>query len=63
MKHKIIAGIPIRDGGWIIEKTLDVLSRFCEKIVIVNDNSKEISVRWVDQRSNRCLSNTYMGSS
>mgnify|MGYP001367335643 CR=1 FL=1 len=39
MNKKIVAAIPVRDGGWIIGKTLDVLSTFCHKIVVLNDNS------------------------
>ena len=41
MKYKIIAAIPVRDGGWIIGKTLSVLETFCDKIIIVNDNSTD----------------------
>lgn len=57
MKHKIIASIPIKNGDFIIDKVLKVLSIFCDKIIILDgksiDNTKEIcssydKVEWHD---------------
>ena len=42
---KIIAGVTIENDYWIIGKTLEVLSQFCDKIIVTdnsNDNTMEI---------------------
>ena len=38
---KLICGIPTKNEEWIIGKTLNVLSKFCDKIVILDDNSSD----------------------
>ena len=38
---KLICGIPIKNEEWIIGKTLSVLSKFCDKIIILDDNSND----------------------
>uniref|UniRef100_A0AB39J7J9 Glycosyltransferase Family 2 Protein n=1 Tax=Florenciella sp. virus SA2 TaxID=3240092 RepID=A0AB39J7J9_9VIRU len=38
---KLICGIPTKNEEWIIGKTLNVLSIFCDKIVILDDNSND----------------------
>ena len=38
---KIVAGLAIKNEEWIIAKTLDALSIFCDKIVITDDNSSD----------------------
>ena len=37
MIKKVIASLGIKNEEWIIEKTLRVLDRFCDKIIIVDD--------------------------
>jgi glycosyltransferase involved in cell wall biosynthesis len=37
----IIAAITTKDEEWIIDKTLSVLTKFCDKIVILDDNSSD----------------------
>ena len=39
MKYNLVAAIPVKDEEWIIGKTLDSLSRFCNKIVVQDDGS------------------------
>ena len=41
MKKKVIASLGIKNEEWIIEKTLNVLNRFCDKIIIVDDHSTD----------------------
>lgn len=38
---KLICGIPTKNEEWIIGKTLSVLTRFCDKIIILDDNSTD----------------------
>jgi hypothetical protein len=38
---KLVCGIPTKNEEWIIGKTLNVLSKFCDKIVILDDNSND----------------------
>tara|TARA_Y100000389_G_scaffold162207_1_gene164914 strand:- start:2301 stop:3080 length:780 start_codon:yes stop_codon:yes gene_type:complete len=38
---KLICGITTKNEEWIISKTLSVLSKFCDKIVILDDNSND----------------------
>jgi glycosyltransferase involved in cell wall biosynthesis len=38
---KLVAGIPTKNEEWIIKKTLDVLITFCDKIIILDDNSDD----------------------
>jgi len=38
---KLIAGITTKNEEWIIGKTLSVLSKFCDKIVVLDDNSTD----------------------
>ena len=35
----LVAGIPTKNEEWIIGKTLSVLIKFCDKVVILDDNS------------------------
>ena len=39
MDKKVVVGLRTKDEDWIIEKTLDALSNFCEKIVVYDDQS------------------------
>ena len=41
MKNKIVAAIPVKNEDWIIDKTLSVLDRFCDSILILDDNSTD----------------------
>ena len=41
MIKKVIASLGIKNEEWIIEKTLRVLDRFCDKIIIVDDHSTD----------------------
>ena len=41
MKHKIVAGIPTKNEGWILEKILKRLSTFCYKIIVNDDQSED----------------------
>jgi len=41
IKHSVVAAIPTKNEEWIIKNTLDVLSKFCDKIVILDDNSSD----------------------
>ena len=41
MKHKIVSALCIRDEEWILPRTLDVLSIFSDKIIILDDNSTD----------------------
>lgn len=59
MKHKIITGIGSKDGGWIIDKTLKVVSQFSDKIIVLDDgstdNTKDIclsydKVKWNERK-------------
>ena len=47
MKHKVIGGITTKNEDWIIEKTLKVLNKFCDEIIVYDDgstdNTEEIS--------------------
>jgi len=47
MKHKIVGGVTSKDEDWIIEKTLSVLDKFCDEIIVYDDgstdNTEEIS--------------------
>ena len=38
---KLICGITTKNEEWIIKKTLSVLTIFCDKIVILDDNSND----------------------
>ena len=38
MKHKIVSALCIRDEEWILPRTLDVLSVFSDKIIVLDDN-------------------------
>jgi len=38
---KIICGIPTKNEEWIIAKTLNILIKFCDKIIILDDNSDD----------------------
>ena len=38
---KVVAGIAVKDEEWIIKKNLDVLIRFCDKIIVQNDNGTD----------------------
>jgi len=38
---KLVCGIPTKNEEWIIGKTLSVLTKFCDKIVILDDNSND----------------------
>lgn len=58
MKNKIVAGITTKNEDWIIEKTLKVLDKFCDKIIVYDDGStdktKDISksfnkVLWIER--------------
>ena len=41
MKHKIVAAVTTKNEEWIIAKTLRVLTKFCHKIVILDDDSSD----------------------
>ena len=41
MKKKVIAALGVKNEEIFIEKTLDVLSIFCDKIIIVDDHSTD----------------------
>jgi glycosyltransferase involved in cell wall biosynthesis len=41
MKYKIVACIPAKNEDYIIDKVLNVLSRFCYKIIVNDDNSTD----------------------
>tara|TARA_Y100000034_G_C6906029_1_gene420461 strand:+ start:3606 stop:4388 length:783 start_codon:yes stop_codon:yes gene_type:complete len=41
MKHKVVAGIRIKNEEWIIDRTLDSLKRFCDTVVIYDDQSTD----------------------
>ena len=38
---KLICGITTKNEEWIIGKTLSVISKFCDKIVVLDDNSTD----------------------
>lgn len=38
---KLVCGIPTKNEEWIIGKTLSVLTKFCDKIIILDDNSTD----------------------
>ena len=38
---KLVCGIPTKNEDWIIGKVLSVLIKFCDKIVILDDNSDD----------------------
>ena len=38
---KLIAALTAKNEEWIIGKTLSVLTKFCDKIVILDDNSND----------------------
>ena len=38
---KLVAAITTKNEDWIIEKTLKVLSKLCDKIIILDDNSTD----------------------
>lgn len=38
---KLICGIPTKNEEWIIGKTLSILTKFCDKIIILDDNSTD----------------------
>ena len=38
---KLICGITTKNEEWIIGKTLSVLTKFCDKIIILDDNSND----------------------
>ena len=38
---KLIAALTSKNEDWIIEKTLSVLSKFCDKIIILDDSSED----------------------
>lgn len=41
MNHKIIAGLTSKDEDWIIDKTLNSLVQYCEKVIIYDDGSTD----------------------
>ena len=41
MKKKVIAALGIKNEEGFIEKTLNVLNRFCDKIIVVDDHSTD----------------------
>ena len=41
MKYNVVAAITTKNEEWIINKTLSVLIKFCDKIVILDDNSED----------------------
>ena len=41
MKYKIVACIPSKNEEFIIDKVLKVLSKFCYKIIVNDDNSTD----------------------
>lgn len=41
MKYKIVACIPAKNEEYIIEKVINVLSKFCYKIIVNDDNSTD----------------------
>jgi len=38
---KLVCGIPTKNEEWVIGKTLKVLIQFCDKIIILDDNSDD----------------------
>lgn len=38
---KLICGITTKNEEWIIKKTLSILTKFCDKIIILDDNSTD----------------------
>lgn len=44
INKKVIAGIGCKNEEWIIHKTLTALSKFCYKIIIVDDNSTDKTI-------------------
>ena len=50
MKHKVVACIPTKDTGWLLQSSLSHLSKFCDKIIISDDgstdNTKEICLSY-----------------
>jgi len=41
MKYKVVAGVRTKDEEWIIGRTLDSLKRFCDTVVIYDDQSTD----------------------
>lgn len=41
---KLVAGITTKNESWIINKTLSILTKFCDKIIILDDNSDDNTV-------------------
>ena len=38
---KLIAALTTKNEDWIIEKTLSILTKFCDKIIILDDSSED----------------------
>jgi hypothetical protein len=45
IKHKVVACIPSKDSSWIHEYTLTHLSKFCDKIILSDDNAEDDGTR------------------
>lgn len=43
MNKKIIAALTTKNEQWIIKKTLEALNKFCDKIIIYDDNSSDLT--------------------
>ena len=41
MKHKLVAGLTSKNEDWIIDKTLQSLNQYCDKIVVYDDGSTD----------------------
>lgn len=41
MKCNLVAGITTKNEEWIVGKTLSVLTKFCDKVVVLDDNSDD----------------------
>ena len=41
MKHKVVACIPTKNTAWLLEESISYILRFCEKIIISDDNSTD----------------------
>jgi len=41
MKHKIVAGLTTKNEEWIVAKTINCLTKFCDSIIVYDDGSDD----------------------
>ena len=41
MNKKVIAGLTSKDEDWVIDKTLNSLVQYCEKVIVYDDGSTD----------------------